>query len=151
MLITKLVISKRILKLNLGKRINPVRKMPSEKEVKLFRLYSSYAAMYLVIGVDWHPKTGKLIPTKSKFKLMLHYLFLVWMFIFCIFCLHRNFNPEIEKTVSEGLKYIFIFITISYCAATSWFICFALFRTDLANFWSQLILICSDSKYLLHF
>lgn len=122
--------------------------MPSKKEVELFKIYSRYASNWFVFGLDRHPTTGKLIPTKSKFKLMAHYLFLFWILFLCTFNLHRNYvSKQISSTgpMEAGLKMTYIFITIAYVVVVSWLACFAAFRVELANLWGELILICSAS------
>lgn len=139
----------------LRKKAWKAKKIPSQKELELFKLCSRYAAKSCAFGVDIISSTGKLIPAKSKFKLCLRYSTVTWMIFSSIFSLHRNYityNKVISNSPIQSVENVmaleisYIFLTFGHCMCTPWFIWFVLFGKELANLWNQLIQFSSAGK-----
>lgn len=130
--------------------------MPSKKEVDLFLLYSRFAANCYIFGIDIIPISGKLGPTKSKFKLIVHYLTLTWLICMSTISVSRSAmtSPQTSmysenSEVAIALEAIYMLLAFGHCMATTWFVCFGLFREELVNLWNQLYQFCLNGNILI--
>lgn len=123
--------------------------MPSKGEVELFRLCSKYAANCYVIGIDINPTTGKISPTKSKFKLIIHYLVTTSAVIIAGFCLYRNYVTFKARTstTANGLEIIYMFVSIGRGVVAPWFIFYALYKEEFTSLWNELFEHCLKGKF----
>lgn len=127
--------------------------MPSKKELELFLVYSRCAAKCWVFGIDIIPSTGKLIPTRSKYKFIVGYVVITWMVFISMYSLRRNYVGykaglyKSSDAATIALQVNYIFSTFGYCIGTSNFICWGIFRKELANLWNLLYQLPLKGKF----
>lgn len=131
--------------------------MPSKGEVNLFLLNSNIVANCVVFGIDIIPSSNKLRPTNSKLKLALHYLFIAWVVLFTSFascraynCIANNVVPLNSKCFGITQQLVYTFLAAGHLMSAIWFIVLAIYKTEMANLWNQLVHFLLNGMYFIN-
>lgn len=124
------------------------------EEVEIYKLYSRIAAKYSLLGIDIIPSSTahwKLIPTASKSKLILHYLFGILEICVCSFCLYRHFITAIrshDKSNMAALQLTLSALTAGHLNGTACFISLMVLRNEFIKLWNQLFQLNLTGNYI---